>query len=63
MIAKLITYGEDRETALVRMRNALDEMLIEGIRTNIALHQDIVRDANFIKGGMNIHYLEKKLDL
>ncbi|WP_372739107.1 acetyl-CoA carboxylase biotin carboxylase subunit [Neptunomonas sp.] len=63
LIAKLITYGEDRETALVRMRNALDEMLIEGIRTNIALHQDIVRDANFIKGGMNIHYLEKKLDL
>ncbi|SFG46383.1 acetyl-CoA carboxylase biotin carboxylase subunit [Neptunomonas qingdaonensis] len=63
LIAKLITYGEDRETALVRMRNALDEMLIEGIRTNIALHQDIVRDAHFIKGGMNIHYLEKKLEL
>ena len=63
LIAKLITYGEDRETALIRMRNALDEMLVEGIRTNIALHQDIVRDANFIKGGVNIHYLEKKLDM
>lgn len=63
LIAKLITYGEDRETALIRMRNALDEMLIEGIRTNIALHQEIVRDAHFIKGGMNIHYLEKKLDM
>lgn len=63
LIAKLITYGEDRDTALIRMRNALDEMLVEGIRTNIALHQDIVRDAHFIKGGMNIHYLEKKLDM
>ena len=63
LIAKLITYGEDRETALTRMRNALDEMLIEGIRTNIALHQEIVRDAHFMEGGMNIHYLEKKLDM
>jgi acetyl-CoA carboxylase biotin carboxylase subunit len=63
LIAKLITYGEDRETALTRMRNALDEMLVEGIRTNIGLHQEIVRDAHFIAGGMNIHYLEKKLDM
>ncbi|MGY8870061.1 MAG: acetyl-CoA carboxylase biotin carboxylase subunit [Pseudomonadales bacterium] len=63
LIAKLITYGEDRETALTRMRNALDEMLVEGIRTNIGLHQEIVRDAHFIEGGMNIHYLEKKLDM
>jgi acetyl-CoA carboxylase biotin carboxylase subunit len=63
LIAKLITYGEDRDTALVRMKNALEELLVEGIRTNTQLHQEIVRDANFIKGGVNIHYLEKKLGL
>lgn len=63
MIGKLITYGEDRDTAIARMRTALDEMIIEGIRNNIDLHRDIIRDANFEKGGTNIHYLEKKLDL
>lgn len=63
LIAKLITTGEDRETALLRMQNALDEMVIEGIKTNILLHYDIVRDANFAHGGVNIHYLEKKLGL
>lgn len=63
LIAKLITHGEDRETALTRLKNSLDEMLIDGIRTNIPLHQDIVRDANFQDGGVNIHYLEKKLGL
>ncbi|OED43224.1 acetyl-CoA carboxylase biotin carboxylase subunit [Endozoicomonas sp. (ex Bugula neritina AB1)] len=61
LIAKLITFGPDRETALMRMRNALDEAVIEGIRTNIPLHQDLVCDANFQKGGVSIHYLEKKL--
>lgn len=63
LIAKLITFAEDRETALLRMKNALDETLIDGIRTNIPLHLDIVRDANFQEGGVNIHYLEKKLGL
>jgi len=63
LIAKLITSGEDRETALIRMQNALDEMVVEGIKTNIPLHYDIVRDANFARGGVNIHYLEKKLGL
>ncbi|MGB2221831.1 acetyl-CoA carboxylase biotin carboxylase subunit [Neptunomonas sp.] len=63
LIAKLITYGEDRETALIRMRNALEELLVEGIRTNTQLHQEIVRDAHFMEGGVNIHYLEKKLGL
>jgi len=63
MIGKLITYGEDRNTAIARMRTALDEMIIEGIRNNIDLHRDIIRDANFEAGGTNIHYLEKKLDL
>ncbi|KEA65541.1 Biotin carboxylase of acetyl-CoA carboxylase [Marinobacterium lacunae] len=63
LIAKLITWGEDRETALIRMQNALDEMVVDGIKTNIPLHNDIVRDANFARGGVNIHYLEKKLGL
>jgi len=63
LIAKLITWGPDRNTALARMQNALDEMVVDGIRTNIPLHQDIVRDPNFAQGGVNIHYLEKKLGL
>ncbi len=63
LIAKLISYGEDRAIALKRMQNALDETMIDGIRTNIPLHMEIVRDANFAKGGVNIHYLEKKLGL
>lgn len=63
LIAKLISYGEDRETALKRMDIALGEMLVDGIRSNIPLQQDIVRDAKFQEGGVNIHYLEKKLGL
>ncbi|MGH1487611.1 MAG: acetyl-CoA carboxylase biotin carboxylase subunit [Cellvibrionaceae bacterium] len=63
MIAKVITYGETREIALKKMRHALDEMVIEGIRTNIELQQDLVRDSAFMEGGVNIHYLEKKLGL
>ncbi len=62
MIGKLITWGPDRETAMIRMRNALDELIIEGIRTNVPLHQELVRDSNFMKGGVNIHYLTKKLE-
>ena len=61
LIGKLITWGADRETALTRMRNALDELLVEGIKTNIDLQKDLVRDSNFRQGGVNIHYLEKKL--
>jgi acetyl-CoA carboxylase biotin carboxylase subunit len=61
MIAKLITYAETREAAIARMQHALDELIIEGIKTNIALHQHIMRDAGFKQGGMNIHYLEKML--
>ena len=63
MIAKLIAYGDTRETAMARMRIALSEIYIEGIRTNIELQQEIMKDANFIEGGVNIHYLEKKLGL
>jgi acetyl-CoA carboxylase biotin carboxylase subunit len=63
MIAKVITHGETREVALTRMRNALDELVVDGIRTNIPLQQDLTRDAGFAEGGVNIHYLEKKLGL
>ena len=63
MIAKVITWAEDRTGALDRMRSALDEMVIDGIRTNIPLQQDLVRDGPFREGGTNIHYLEKKLGL
>ncbi len=63
MIAKLITHGETRKDALKKMEVALREMSIEGINTNIALHQDLVIDEVIKKGGMNIHYLEKKLGL
>lgn len=62
MIAKVITYGADRASALNRMRNALDEMVVLGIKTNIDLQKDLVRDEGFKTGGVNIHYLEKKLD-
>jgi acetyl-CoA carboxylase biotin carboxylase subunit len=63
MIGKLIAFGPTRETALARMRTALDETIIEGIKTNIPLHRKIIDDANFQAGGTNIHYLEKKLGL
>lgn len=59
LIAKIIAYGETRELALARLRNALDETVIEGIRTNIPLHQDILHGNSFQKGLVNIHYLEK----
>jgi len=61
LIGKLITWGADRTNALTRMRNALDELLVEGIKTNIDLQKDLVRDGAFQQGGVNIHYLEKKL--
>jgi len=63
MIAKLIAHGQDRATALARMRGALAEIVIDGIKTNIALHQDICSDCAFMDGGTDIHYLEKKLEL
>ena len=62
LIAKLISYADSREQALVRMQIALDELLIDGIRSNTPLHRDLVRDSEFQKGGVNIHYLERKLD-
>ena len=63
LLGKLITHGSDRESALLRMMTALDEMVVEGIKTNIELHADLVRDPAIREGGVDIHYLEKKLDL
>ncbi|MDA0190511.1 MAG: acetyl-CoA carboxylase biotin carboxylase subunit [Proteobacteria bacterium] len=61
MVAKVIAYGDTREQAIRRMRIALSEMSIEGIKTNIALHQELMQDARFVEGGTSIHYLEQKL--
>ena len=63
MIGKLIVHGETRKNAMARMLSALNEMIIDGIKTNIPLHQDILKDSAFLAGGVNIHYLEKKLGL
>lgn len=63
MIGKLITYGESRDEAIARMRHALDELVVDGIKTNIPLQKSIMADENFSAGGTNIHYLEKKLGL
>jgi acetyl-CoA carboxylase biotin carboxylase subunit len=62
LIGKIISFGEDRGIALRRMRQALDELVVEGIRTNTALHRDLVRDKAFEAGGVSIHYLETKLE-
>ncbi len=63
MIGKLITWGDDRQTAIARAKMALRELVIEGISTNIELHQDLLDDPVVNKGGMDIHYLEHKLGL
>ncbi len=61
MIGKLIVHGPDRATAIARMKVALSEMVVDGIKTNIALQQRIMADSGFQAGGQNIHYLEKRL--
>jgi acetyl-CoA carboxylase biotin carboxylase subunit len=63
LIGKLISYGDTRDTAIARMKNALAEMVVEGIRTNTALHQEIFNHAAFRQGGLDIHYLERRLGL
>jgi len=63
MIGKLITHGQDRDAAIARMKNALTEIVIEGIKTNVPLHQEIFQHAAFQQGGTDIHYLEKRLGL
>lgn len=63
MIGKLITHGATREQAIARMRIALSEMSVQGIKTNIELHADLMADAAFHLGGTSIHYLEEKLGI
>lgn len=63
MIGKLIAHGDTRESAIARMRTALSEIVIDGIKTNIPLHRELFEDAAFLKGGTSIHYLENKLGL
>ncbi|MGI6407562.1 MAG: acetyl-CoA carboxylase biotin carboxylase subunit [Thiopseudomonas sp.] len=62
LIGKIITWGETRDEAMGRMRNALDEIIIDGIKTNVPLHIDLMNDKGFKHGGVNIHYLENKLN-
>ena len=62
MIGKLICYGATREQAIARMQIALSEILIEGIKTNVPLHRDLMEDLAFKEGGVTIHYLEQKLN-
>jgi len=61
MVGKLIAYGATREQAIARMKTALSEIVVEGIKTNVPLHQDLMHDAAFVRGGTSIHYLEQKL--
>ncbi len=63
MVGKIIAHGENRAAAMARMRVALDEMVLRGIKTNIPLHQRLLADPGFAKGGTNIHYLEKLLGI
>ena len=61
LIGKIIAYGDTREQAIARLGIALSETVVEGIKTNISLHQDLIQDSAFVRGGTNIHYLEDKL--
>ena len=61
MVGKVIAYGDTRVQAIARMRIALSEMVVEGIRTNIPLHQELMIDESFVRGGTSIHYLEERL--
>ncbi len=63
LLGKLIVHADTRDEAIARMRVALSELVIDGIKTNIPVHQDVMNDSNFLAGGVNIHYLEKKLGL
>ena len=62
MIGKVISHGETRDVAIARMRTALNEMVVEGIKVNVPLQQELINDAGFQAGSTNIHYLEKKLE-
>ena len=62
MIGKIISHGETRNMAIARMRVALDEMVLNGVNTNVPLHKWLLRDRGIVRGGFNIHYLEKRLE-
>jgi acetyl-CoA carboxylase biotin carboxylase subunit len=61
LIGKVITWADTREQAIAKMRIALSEMIVEGIQTNLPLHQELMLDSAFLRGGTSIHYLEEKL--
>jgi len=61
LVGKVIAYGDTREQAIARMRVALSEMVVEGIKTNIPLHQELLLDDSFLRGGTSIHYLEQRM--
>ncbi len=61
LLGKIIAYGDTREQAIARLNVALSETVIEGVKTNIPLHQELLADAAFLRGGTNIHYLAHKL--
>ena len=63
MVGKIIAHGNNRHTAIARMKTALSEMAVEGIKSNIPLHQEVLQHSAFEKGGTNIHYLEKRLGI
>ncbi|MCV6636550.1 acetyl-CoA carboxylase biotin carboxylase subunit [Candidatus Albibeggiatoa sp. nov. NOAA] len=63
LLGKLIVFGDNRHSAMRRMATALDEIIVDGVKTNVPLHKDLLDDPNFQKGGTNIHYLENKLSL
>lgn len=62
LVAKIISHGDNREQAIMRMRQALDELIVKGIRTNTPLQQSLMRSSEFMRGGVSIHYLHKKLE-
>ena len=61
MVGKLISYGNNRDAAIRRMVNALNEIVIDGIKTNVDLHKNLILDEQFQKGGLGINYLEKNI--
>jgi len=61
MVGKVIAFGDSREQAIARMRVALSEMIVEGIKTNIPLHQELLLEDSFLRGGTSIHYLEQRM--
>jgi acetyl-CoA carboxylase biotin carboxylase subunit len=63
LLGKLIVFGDNRHSAMRRMCTALDEIIVDGVKTNVPLHRDLLNDPNFQKGGVNIHYLENKLSM